>query len=79
MVKSANQSASLNAKLVDGQGNPAAGKTIEFTVLGKTYTKVTNSQGIASLPLGLAVGSYNIVIKDPETGAFTTSTVTVRA
>ena len=78
LVKSVSQSASLNAKLVDGHGNPAAGKNIEFTINGKTYTKVTNSQGIASLPIGLAVGTYTIYITDPVSGAKTTSKVTVR-
>ena len=77
LVKSVNQPASLNAYLVDGKGNPNAGKNIEFIVNGKTYTKTTNSGGIASLPIGLAVGTYTITIADPVSGAKTTAKVTV--
>ncbi|WP_407454566.1 transglutaminase domain-containing protein, partial [Methanobrevibacter sp.] len=41
-------------------GVPLSGKTVTFTVNGKPYAKTTDSKGIASLPIGLAVGKYTI-------------------
>ncbi|WP_407454795.1 pseudomurein-binding repeat-containing protein, partial [Methanobrevibacter sp.] len=41
-------------------GVPLAGKTVTITVNGKPYAKTTDSNGIASLPIGLAVGVYKI-------------------
>ena len=41
-------------------GVPLAGKTVTFTVNGRPYDKITDSNGIASLPIGLAVGKYTI-------------------
>ena len=43
---------------------PLAKRTITFTVNGKTYTKTTNSQGIASLPIKLDVGKYTVTYKN---------------
>ena len=39
---------------------PLAGKTVTFTVKGTTYDKTTDSNGIATLPINLAVGKYTI-------------------
>ena len=42
---------------------PLAKRTVTFTVNGETYTRTTNSQGIASLPIKLAIGQYTITYK----------------
>ena len=43
-------------------GVPLQGRTVDFTVKGKTYSKTTNSKGVASLNIGLSKGSYPIVV-----------------
>lgn len=77
LIKPVNQPGHLVAKLVDGQGNPLSGKTITFTVKTKTYNEITDVNGQATLPIGLGVGRWTIYIVDPETGAKTTSKVTI--
>ena len=42
---------------------PLAKRTVTFTVNGETYTRTTNSQGIASLPIKLGIGQYTITYK----------------
>ena len=50
----------LNATLKDGAGNPIANKTITFAVNGKKYNKTTDSNGFASLAIGLMPGTYDV-------------------
>ena len=46
--------------LTDANGNALVNTYVEFTVSGKTYSRKTNENGVASLPINLAVGTYNI-------------------
>ncbi len=44
-------------------------RTVKFKVDGKTYTKKTDKKGIASLPINLEIGKYNVsysVVKDSK-------------
>ena len=77
LTKPANQPGNLVAKLVDGQGKAISGKAITFTIKAKTYTKITDANGLAALPIGLGVGTWTINIADPSTGAKTTAKVII--
>ena len=52
-----------SATLKDNNGNVMANVYIKFTILGKTYSIKTNSKGVASLPIGLKEGNYDISVK----------------
>lgn len=77
LIKPVNQPGNLVAKLVDGHGNPLSGKSITFTVKTKIYTKITDLNGLATLPIHLGVGVWIINIADQETNAKITTKVTV--
>jgi predicted outer membrane repeat protein len=50
----------FKANLVDGQGKPYAGQTIQFNINGVLYNKVTDSSGQAALDINLPSGEYII-------------------
>ena len=49
-----------NVTLKDASGNIMANTYVKFTIGNKTYNRKTNENGVASLPIGLAVGNYTI-------------------
>ena len=65
------------AKLVDGQGNPLAGETIQFNINGVFYNRVTDSSGQAKLNINLMAGEY--IITSSYNGANIANTVTISA
>ena len=58
VIKYFGENAKLEAKLTDSNGNPIAGKTITFTVNGKDFSAITDSNGIASVDSDFEVGKY---------------------
>ncbi|MDO5848694.1 MAG: Ig-like domain repeat protein [Methanobrevibacter sp.] len=80
--KPANQPGSVSAKLVNEQGKPAAGQVVSFTIKFPTktvtYYKITDTDGLASLPINLCPGTYAVTITTPN-GAQTQTTVKVTA
>lgn len=48
----------LTATLLDDSENPIVGVNVSFTINGVSYTRVTNSSGIAKLNISLGIGSY---------------------
>ena len=46
--------------LLDENNNPIANKKISIELNGETYSKFTNSLGEVSIPIYLAIGTYNI-------------------
>ena len=56
------------ATFFDTQGNVLKSKEVTIAVNGKSYTKKTDSKGIASLSLGFKPGNYQITARNPVTG-----------
>ena len=48
----------FTAKLTDADGRPLSGKALKLTIVGKTYTAITNGEGVAQWPIGLKPGIY---------------------
>ena len=54
----------LTATFLTDKGNPIAGKSIKFTVNGKTYSAKTNDNGVATVKVSLnKKGTYNFTVK----------------
>ena len=51
-----------SVNLIDENNNPVANKKITFVLNDVTYTRTTDDKGIASIPLNLAVGSYDVMV-----------------
>ena len=53
---------------------PLAGQTVTLKVNGNTYTKTTDSSGIVSLPINLAVGKYTVTYTNKATSKIDSKT-----
>ena len=54
---------SYDVTLTDPSGSPIANSIVKITVVGKTYNVRTNENGVASLPINLAAGTYDITAR----------------
>ena len=52
-----------------------AKRTVTLTLDGKTYTKTTDSNGVVSLPINLAIGKYTITYKNKAESKVNSKTV----
>ena len=57
-----------SAVFLDVQGNPLKDTLVNITVNGKTYSKKTNNNGIASLKMNFKPGTFNVISTNPVTG-----------
>ena len=61
-------SASYQATFLDSQGKPLNGKYVTLTLSGKKYSKKTNANGVATLPINFKPGAYKVTATNPVTG-----------
>lgn len=52
----------LNVYLKDVGNNPIPGESVVFNINGKSYSRTTNNNGVASLALNLNSGSYDVTV-----------------
>ncbi|MDO5848539.1 MAG: Ig-like domain repeat protein [Methanobrevibacter sp.] len=62
---------SYKVTLLDGRGNPVSGVKVSLILNGPSfknlkYNRVTDSNGVASLPIGLSAGSYTVTAQYGE-------------
>ena len=60
----------------DIYGKPLKSVKVNIKIAGKTYSRTTNSNGVASLPIGLNMGSYKIASQVVDNNYYTSKVVT---
>ena len=73
---SVNKGNAYTVTLVDNNGKGIASQKITFTISGKTYTKTTNSKGVASLTIDLSAGKYSVVSSFAGSSSYKASKLT---
>ena len=62
--KASAKTKSLTVTFKTAKGNPIVGKSVKFTVNGKTYKAKTNDKGVATVKVSLnKKGTYNFTVK----------------
>ncbi len=73
-----NNGSSFRAMIVDGKGNPIPNMQIRYNIHGVYYYATTNSNGIASLYIGLYPNSYIITVEEFTVGELASFNVIVK-
>jgi predicted outer membrane repeat protein len=60
IVKDYKNDTQYHVTVLDGQGNPLANSTVSFNINGVFYTRITDSNGVATLSINLNPGDYII-------------------
>ena len=77
--KASAKTKTLTATFKSASGKPVAGKTIKFTVNGKTYSAKTNANGVASVNVSLnKKGTYSFTAKFTSDSMYSTMTKTAK-
>ena len=77
LVKYYRNASQFYINLIDGEGNPVAGKNITMNINGVFYNRLTNENGTAKLNINLAPGEYILTATDPLTGLQMSYNITV--
>ena len=77
LVKYFRNASQFYITLIDGEGNPVAGKNITMNINGVFYNRVTNENGTARLNINLNPGEYILTALDPLTGLQMSYNITV--
>ena len=73
--KASAKTKSLTVTFKTAKGNPIVGKSVKFTVNGKTYKAKTNDKGVATVKVSLnKKGTYNFTVKYGGDSTFTAVT-----
>ncbi|MGN1362617.1 MAG: hypothetical protein ACI4VU_02695 [Methanobrevibacter sp.] len=59
------------------RGKAVAGEKVFFTIAGRTYTKLTNSKGVAAFSVNNGVGRYGVTAKINSAGVYLAKKTTV--
>ena len=79
IVKMFRNATQYSALFLDSNGNPLANAAVKFNINGVFYTKITNSEGIATLNIQLLPAEYIITNYNLVTGEENSNKVTVKS
>ena len=79
IVKMFRNATQYSALFLDSNGNPLANAAVKFNINGVFYTKITNSEGIATLNIKLLPAEYIITNYNLVTGEENSNKVTVKS
>ena len=79
IVKMFRNATQYSALVLDSNGNPLVNSAVKFNINGVFYTRITNSEGVATLNINLLPGEYIITNYNLVTGEENSNKVTVKS